>query len=236
MHAAALLGNKFSIVDISEAHNMHMYNLVVRYRFAERCASIRNINFPLPRPALPDARPLHAEHERALAGARSEMVEAALAEAVAAIEEDGAEVIILGCSAAFWLQRFFAGAPRRDRLGSAGARRLSLRHRVGEADGQPRHRRERPRFPGRPPEEMAPQKGALNQSITRQLHQLSNCKVVCAGRRALSPGRATGSGNAKRAIRRSAREQRRWRSNFIAPAPREAENYVHQGGESRDVG
>jgi allantoin racemase len=104
MHVAALLGNKFSIVDISEAHNMHMYNLVVRYRFAERCASIRNINFPMPRPAFPDARPLHREHARALAGERSEMVEAAIAESVAAIEEDGAEVIILGCSAAFWLQ------------------------------------------------------------------------------------------------------------------------------------
>jgi len=104
MHVARLLGNKFSIVDISETHNMHMYNLVVRYRFAERCASIRNINFPMPRPAFPDARPLHREHARALAGERSEMVEAAIAESVAAIEEDGAEVIILGCSAAFWLQ------------------------------------------------------------------------------------------------------------------------------------
>jgi Asp/Glu/hydantoin racemase len=104
MHVAALLGNKFSIVDISEAHNMHMYNLVMRYRFAERCASIRNVNFPMPRPAFPEARPLHQEHARALAGENSDMVEAAVAEGVAAIEEDGAEVIILGCSATFWLQ------------------------------------------------------------------------------------------------------------------------------------
>ena len=34
------------------------------------------------------------------------MVEAAVEEAVAAIEEDGAEVITFGCSATFWLQPF----------------------------------------------------------------------------------------------------------------------------------
>ena len=34
------------------------------------------------------------------------MVEAAVEEAVAAIEEDGAEVLTMGCSATFWLQPF----------------------------------------------------------------------------------------------------------------------------------
>jgi Asp/Glu/hydantoin racemase len=34
------------------------------------------------------------------------MVETAVEEAVAAIEEDGAEVITFGCSATFWLQPF----------------------------------------------------------------------------------------------------------------------------------
>ncbi len=34
------------------------------------------------------------------------MVEAAVNEAVAAIEEDGAEVITFGCSATFWMQPF----------------------------------------------------------------------------------------------------------------------------------
>ena len=32
------------------------------------------------------------------------MLDAAVAESVAAIEEDGADTIILGCSAAFWMQ------------------------------------------------------------------------------------------------------------------------------------
>ena len=106
MHTAILLGDKFAVVDISEAHNMQMRDLVVRYRFADKCASIRNIDFPLPRPALPDARPVHREQQRACAGERSDMLEAAVVASVAAIEEDGAEVIILGCSAAYWLQPF----------------------------------------------------------------------------------------------------------------------------------
>jgi Asp/Glu/hydantoin racemase len=101
-----MLGNKFSMIDISEAHNMRMADLVVQYRFTERCASIRNVNFPLPRPAYADERPVSAEKAKAQKGEVSEMLEAAVAEAVAAIEDDGADVIILGCSAAFWMQPF----------------------------------------------------------------------------------------------------------------------------------
>ena len=53
MHIAGLLGNKFSIVDIAETHNMQMYHLVVQYRMTERCASIRNVNYPAAQPQLP---------------------------------------------------------------------------------------------------------------------------------------------------------------------------------------
>jgi Asp/Glu/hydantoin racemase len=104
MHIAGLLGNKFSIVDIAETHNMQMYHLVVQYRMTGRCASIRNVNFPLPSPNFPDDRPIQAERDRAVQCGTSDMLEAAVKEAVVAIEEDGAEVIMLGCSAAFWLQ------------------------------------------------------------------------------------------------------------------------------------
>jgi allantoin racemase len=34
----------------------------------------------------------------------SDMLDAAVRESIAAIEEDGADVIMLGCSAAFWMQ------------------------------------------------------------------------------------------------------------------------------------
>jgi allantoin racemase len=104
MHIATMLGNKFSVIDISEVHNMHYYNLVVQYRFTAECASIRDIDCPLPRPANLTARNIQAEKAQAERGERSEMLERSVTEAVAAIEEDGAEVIILGCSAAYWMR------------------------------------------------------------------------------------------------------------------------------------
>ena len=107
MHLATMLGNKFSVIDIDEVHNMFYYDLVVQHRFTDRCASIRNINFPLPRPGEELAeRTTRGQRTKALNGETSEMVEAAVTEAVAAIEEDGAEVITFGCSATFWLQPF----------------------------------------------------------------------------------------------------------------------------------
>lgn len=106
MHVACMLGNKFSVIDLAENHNMYYYNLVVQHGFKERCASIRNINFPLPRPGLTNARSLRDEQDSAIRGESPAMLEAALAEAVAAIEEDGAEVITFGCSATFWLRPY----------------------------------------------------------------------------------------------------------------------------------
>ena len=105
MHIASMLGNKFSVIDMSELHNMYYYNLVIQHRFTERCASIRNMNFPLPRPGMGE-RTNRGQQAKALRGEKSEMVEAAVEEAVAAIEEDGAEVLTFGCSATFWLQPF----------------------------------------------------------------------------------------------------------------------------------
>jgi allantoin racemase len=104
MHIASMLGNKFSVIDMAETHNMYYYNLVIQHRFETRCASIRNVNFPLPRPGADGERQFYKEKAKALRGEKSEMVEAAVQEAVAAIEEDGAEVITFGCSASFWLQ------------------------------------------------------------------------------------------------------------------------------------
>ena len=106
MHFASMLGNKFSVIDLAESHNMYYYNLVVQHRFTGRCASIRNINFPFSRPGHADGPSSREERQKALRGERSEMVEVAVNEAIAAIEEDGAEVITFGCSATFWLQPF----------------------------------------------------------------------------------------------------------------------------------
>jgi len=106
MHIASMLGNKFSVIDLSEAHRMTYYNLVVRYHFTQRCASIRNINYPLPRPGHADDLSIHKERDKALRGELSEAVELAVREAVVTIEEDGAEVITFGCSPTYWLQSF----------------------------------------------------------------------------------------------------------------------------------
>jgi allantoin racemase len=83
---------------------MQMYQLVVQYRMTERCASIRNINYPLPSRHFPSDKPIEIERDHALNGAPSGMLDAAVSESIAAIEEDGAEVIVLGCSAAYWMQ------------------------------------------------------------------------------------------------------------------------------------
>ena len=104
LHIAAMLGNRFSVIDISEAHNMHLCDLVVRYRFQDKCASVRNVNFPLPRPPDYKELPIQLEKQKVERGEKSEMLETAITEFVAAIEEDGAEVLVLGCSGAFWLQ------------------------------------------------------------------------------------------------------------------------------------
>jgi allantoin racemase len=106
MHIASMLGNKFSVIDLAENHNMYYYNLVVQHRFTERCASIRNINFPLPRPPYKDQTTRAEQMAKIARGEKSEMVEAAVTEAVAAIEEDGAEVITFGCSGTFWLRPY----------------------------------------------------------------------------------------------------------------------------------
>jgi allantoin racemase len=95
MHIAAMLGNKFSIID--------------------RCASIRNINFYHGRPGYEDESTIDEERDKALRGEPSEAVERAVKEAVAAIQEDGAEVITFGCSDVFWLQSFLQ--KRLDQLG-----------------------------------------------------------------------------------------------------------------------
>ena len=106
MHVASMLGNKFSVIDLAESHNMFYYNLIVQHRFTERCASIRNINYPLPRPGYTGRPFILNEREKALAGEPSEAVDRAVEEAVCAIEEDGAEALIFGCSATYWLKPF----------------------------------------------------------------------------------------------------------------------------------
>jgi Asp/Glu/hydantoin racemase len=104
MHFASMLGNRFSVIDLSEVHNMYYYDLVVKHRMDARCASIRNINYPLPRPPHTGESQVHLAKNKVLRGEASEIMDAAVREAVIAIEEDGAEVLTFGCSALFWMR------------------------------------------------------------------------------------------------------------------------------------
>lgn len=115
MVMALSLGARFSIIDIAEAHNMQMAALVKQYGMARACASIRNIDYPLPRPPYTHPHTTLGERDKWEKGEVSGMLEAAVEHAVEAIEEDGAEVLIIGCSGAYWLCE-----PLRDRLKEMG--------------------------------------------------------------------------------------------------------------------
>ena len=109
MYLATMLGNKFSVVDISGVHNVYYRDLIYQHQLQNRCASIRNIGMRLPRPGTEDGLQLREERQKALSGKKSNAVENAITQAEIAIKEDGAEVITLGCSGVFWLRPFIEG-------------------------------------------------------------------------------------------------------------------------------
>ncbi|MBL6957899.1 MAG: hypothetical protein ISR52_02890 [Rhodospirillales bacterium] len=106
MYLATLLGDSFSIVDIEGVHNVYYRDLVHSHRLADRCRSIRNIGYSLPRPGDTDPDTLSEQTWAAERGEVSVAVERAVDQAEAAILEDGAEVITLGCSMTFWLMPY----------------------------------------------------------------------------------------------------------------------------------
>ncbi|KAJ9607393.1 hypothetical protein H2200_008466 [Cladophialophora chaetospira] len=82
MHLAAMLGQKFCIVTVLESVRPMMMNNVRLYGVQEKLASIRVVDIPV-----------LEIHQRG-----DEVQEALAGEALAAVEQDGADVIILGCT------------------------------------------------------------------------------------------------------------------------------------------
>ena len=81
MHLAALLGQKFSIVTVLDAVVPLIEDLATKYGLADKLCSIRTVDIPV----------LELDqHER--------LVRALADEAVKAVEEDGAHVIVFGCT------------------------------------------------------------------------------------------------------------------------------------------
>jgi Asp/Glu/hydantoin racemase len=106
MYLATILGDSFSIIDIEGVHNVYYRDLIRTHQLQGRCRSIRNIGYSLPRPGDTDPDTLTAQCLAAAKGEPSVAVERAVDQAEAAIVEDGAEVITLGCSMTFWLQPY----------------------------------------------------------------------------------------------------------------------------------
>ena len=114
LHLATMLGNKFTVLDVTGAHNMYYRDVIIGHQLQHRCASIRNIGFHLPRPDQEDLPQLGTEREKARAGEPTQAAKNAVEQAHLAILEDGAEVITLGCSGVFWLQPFIKKGSRRE--------------------------------------------------------------------------------------------------------------------------
>ena len=104
MHIATTLGRKFSVIDFTEVHNMIYTDLVIKHQMQDHCTSIRNINFYHARPGYTGST-IDQERDKFLRGEKSDALEVALNEAIDAIENDGAEVITMGCSDVFWMQQ-----------------------------------------------------------------------------------------------------------------------------------
>jgi Asp/Glu/hydantoin racemase len=106
MYLATLLGDGFSIVDIEGVHNVYYRDLIRVHQLQDRCRSIRNIGYALPRPGDDDPDTLTEQVNKLARGENSIVVDRAVDQAEAAILEDGAEVITLGCSMTFFLQPY----------------------------------------------------------------------------------------------------------------------------------
>lgn len=82
MHVAATLGHKFSIIVGRRKWIPKMESNVFEYGLGKKLASFRVINFTVPR----------------MSQEPKKLKEAIFAEAKKAVEEDGAEVVVLGCT------------------------------------------------------------------------------------------------------------------------------------------
>jgi allantoin racemase len=82
-HLAGILGQRFSVVTMWDTWSFFYRKLFKEYGLSDNVASVRAVNIP------PDVEALFA-------GKEQEMYERLTAEAMAAIEQDGADVIVLG--------------------------------------------------------------------------------------------------------------------------------------------
>ena len=80
MYLATLLGDGFSIIDIEGVHNVYYRDLIRAHQLQDRCRSIRNIGYSLPRPGDTDPDTLTEQTFAAERGEPSVAVERAIGE------------------------------------------------------------------------------------------------------------------------------------------------------------
>lgn len=89
VHLASLLGNRFSFLCTAPVETKVIPEKVAVYGLSQKLASVRCINLPVP----------EVKERRNIDGQLEAMEETA----VKAIEEDGAETLILGCTGLTWM-------------------------------------------------------------------------------------------------------------------------------------
>jgi allantoin racemase len=104
MTVAGQLGRRFSFLCLSEFQCRQTADLVADYGMSDRCAPIRNLGFLLEAPSDSSANAMAAERRAAAIGGQSRLLDLAVGHAKAAVEEDGAETILISYSQTFWLQ------------------------------------------------------------------------------------------------------------------------------------
>ncbi len=82
LHAAAMLGRHIALISVLESVRPLLMHLVLRYGLSERLAAMRMVEMPV----------LDLQH------GMSRLQQAMAAQAVAAVREDGADVVVLGCT------------------------------------------------------------------------------------------------------------------------------------------
>jgi allantoin racemase len=80
---AYILGHRYTIIDTLEGMAINIRHNIMSYGMSEKCASVRSIEWPC----------------KDLIGEPPEAVEAFVRECVEAIENDGADVVVVGCNA-----------------------------------------------------------------------------------------------------------------------------------------
>lgn len=104
MLTAAALGFRFGVIEITQILAQQIVKQARDYALLDRCVSVRQINYPMRRPGRLDVLSIHEEKQRFERGEASEMLDAAFEQARLAVEQDGADVLMIGCSAAYWMQ------------------------------------------------------------------------------------------------------------------------------------